>query len=296
MVAARNRKPTKKVCISENCEKQGKEQVLGNFYSSSLTEIFCDGKIPICKTCCLKLFEIKGFEGFQQIMKLINKPIYDELFKGDYGDYIRQVASLPQYKLNTYEDSTLFEEKKTISSLNKTKAIELSQEELKESEDFWGSGRTEEEYIWLNTEFIDYTNRYKTDNSKTMEDYIAEICLTRLDIRNKRNEGKDVDKQVKMLNDLMTAAGIKPVQENSSASAEQDVFGLWIKKLENERPVSDPSPEWADVDGIRKYIQTFLLHPLLRLFGKEKDNPFLEETSKELEKYTVKPPQKEDGE
>ena len=201
---------------------------------------------------------------------------------------------MPQYRKNVYEDSTLFEEKKSVTSINKIKPKNLTEDELKMSEEFWGMGKTEEEYIWLNSEFVDYTSRYKTDNSKTMEDYIAEICLTRLDIRNKRNEGKDVDKQVKMLNELMTAAGIKPVQENAGGSAEQDVFGLWIKKLENERPVSDPAPEWADVDGIRKYIRTFLLHPLLKLFGKDKENPFYDEVKAELDKYTVNPPRKDD--
>ena len=287
-------KATKKICNSVGCDK---EQVMSNFYGTSEKDIFPDGKIPICKTCCNKIIEDRGFEGFQSIMRLINKPIYNELFKGDYGDYIRQVNSLPNYRMNRYEDSSLFEEKKTINTLNKVKPKNLTEDELQQSEEFWGAGMQEDEYIWLNTEFIDYTNRYKTDNSKTMEDYIAEICLTRLDIRNKRNDGKDVDKQVKMLNDLMTAAGIKPIQENQSVSADQDVFGLWIKKLENERPVSDPSPEWADVDGIRKYVITFFLHPLARLFGKHRENPFYEESMAELNKYTVTPENnKEDGE
>lgn len=286
-------KPTKKICSSSKCSKQGKEQIIGNFYSTS-SPFFEDGKIHICKSCCSEILSEKGFEGFQSIMKLIDKPIYTDLFKGDYGDYIRMLNSMPQYKMNNYNDSTQFQEIRDVNTVSKAKPKNLTEDELKMSEEFWGIGKTEEEYIWLNTEFVDYTSRYKSDNSKTLEDYIAEICLTRLDIRNKRNEGKDVDKQVKMLNDLMTAAGIKPVQENASSGAEQDVFGLWIKKLENDRPVSDPAPEWADVDSIRRYIKAFLLHPLLRVFGKDKENPFYDEVKAELDKYTVSPPRKED--
>ena len=96
----------RKVCMSCNETKN-----INNFYSTSNVSIYKDGKIHLCKTCCQDIFEQEHFEGFQKIMKLIDKPIYEDLFKGDYGDYIRQMNSLPNYKLNTYDDSNLFEMK-----------------------------------------------------------------------------------------------------------------------------------------------------------------------------------------
>lgn len=276
--------PTHKTCAG----KCGRNRRVADFYSTTDLDFFPDGKIHICKICVSEILEERGFEGFQSLLRIINKPLYEDLFKGDYKNYMQQINSLKQYKEDTFMDSTLMEEKKTNLSNKAITLTELSPVELKEAQDFWGTGFEENEYIWLTTEYIDYTVRYGIEESKTMEDTIAEICLTRLDIRNRRRDNKDVDKQLTSLDKLMTAAGIKPIQENMAGSSDQDTYGMWIKKLENERPISDPSPEWADVDGIRKYIVTFFLHPWARLFNKHKESPYYMEAMEEIEKNTVR--------
>lgn len=284
-------KPTKKVCSSSKCSKQGKEQIIGNFYSTS-SPFFEDGKINICKSCCSEILSEKGFEGFQSIMKLIDKPIYNELFDGNYGDYIRKVASLPQYKLNTYEDSSLFDEKKSITNTKRPKATSLSEEELNDLIEFFGEGYEEKDYIYLSTEYDDYLNRYEVD-SKSLENLIKEICLTQLDIRKKRAQGDKVDAQQKTLQDLLGSSNLKPVQENASSGvAEAETFGTLIRKFENEHPIPEPHESWKDVDGIGKYVRTFFLGHMARMFGKE--NPYEDEYNEIIGEYTVKPPSKED--
>lgn len=286
MVKTTEKKVAKKVCL-----KCHREQALSNFYNTADIELFSDSKMPICKTCVFKHIDEKGFDGFQSIMRLINKPIYQDLFKGDYKDYIRQVNSLGQWKDVDYNDSDMFKDVKNLEVTKRAKPTELTPDELKDSEDFWTIGYSEAEYIWLNTEYEDYLNRYDVD-SKTLENLIREICLVQLDIRNARSAKRDVKNELKAYNDLLTAANLKPVQETGAQAVDQETFGTFIKKLENERPVSTPDPMWADVDNVGKYIRTFFLGNMAKLFGKE--NKFQTEYEDEMQKYTVKPPREDD--
>lgn len=282
------KKATKKTCCK--CEK---EQPLTNFYNTSYTNVFTDGKVPICKTCAFKNIEEHGFEEFQNLMKLINKPIYNEMFDGQsHGDYIRKVASLPQYRLDSYENSSLFDERKLISTSKKPKATSLSEDELNDLIEFFGEGYEEKDYIYLSSEYEDYLNRYEVD-SKTLENLIKEICLTQLDIRKKRAQGDKVDAQQKTLQDLLGSSNLKPVQENASSGvAEAETFGTLIRKFENEHPIPEPHESWKDVDGIGKYVRTFFLGHMARMFGKE--NPYEAEYNEIIGEYTVKPPSKEE--
>lgn len=273
----KKKKPNRKVCI--NCEKS---LALSSFYASS-SPFFPDGRMHMCRDCSLEIVEKEGFKGFQDLMKIINKPIYDELFKNDPGDYVRQMNSLPQYRGVTYEDSTLFNESRAVEAKTRAKPTELSEEDLRDSEDFWGIGKPESHYIWLNAEFADYLSRYEVD-SKTLEDLITEICLTRLDIRLRRENNQDVDKQIKTLNDLMGSANLKPSQETGNQSVEQETFGTLIRKWEDTRPIQDDT-EWRKHDDIGKYLKTWFTGHLMRMFNIE--NKDEKDYYNEINKYTV---------
>lgn len=284
----KNKSPAKKK-LCTRCEK---DQVIGSYYNTADIDFFPDKKIPVCKNCCTEVIEEKGFEGFQALMRMINKPIYEDLFKGDYGDYIKIVNSMPQYRSVVYEDSSLFQEVKSVIVAKRAKPTELSEEDLRDSEDFWGLGYAEQEYIYLNSEYGDYLNRYEVD-SKTMENLIREICLVQLDIRVARTSKKDVKNELKAYNDLLTAANLKPVQETGAQASEmQSSFGLFIKKLEDERPVSEPDPEWKDVNKIGKYIRTYFFGNMAKMFGKE--NIFQDEYDEEIDIHTVRPPREDE--
>lgn len=273
------------------CSRCEKEQAIPNYYNTSDKNIFPDAKIPICKTCCALVFEEDGFEGFKTIMKLINKPIYEELFKGNYSDYIRIVNSMPQYRGSIFEDSNMFRESKANELINKVKPKQLTEDDFQTAREFWGFGYEETEYIYLNVEYTDYLNRYEVD-TKTLENLIREICLVQLDIRIARAGKSDVKNELKAYNDLLTAANLKPSQESSAESSDQQTYGTWIKKLENDRPISKPDPTWSDVDGIGKYIRTFFLGNMLKAFQKE--NPYEDEYKEEMGKDTVYPHREED--
>lgn len=274
-------KPTRKTCEDCNSSKP-----MGEFYNADKM-FFPSGKMHLCKDCALTRADKYGHEGLLGLLRMLNKPLYQDLYKGDTPDYIRMMNSMPQYRSVGFTDSDTLRDINSITSLKTGNLKELTEEELKESELFWGSGMSENQYVWLNNQWIEYNTRYEVD-SLSMENLLIEICLTRLDIRDRRTKGQDVDKQLKTLNDLMTAANIKPVQETGAHSVEQETFGTLIKKWENERPIPEPDPAWKDVDNIGKYIRTFFLGHMARMFNKE--NPFKDEYDEEIAKYTVTPP------
>lgn len=278
------RKTAKAPTSKKECIRCNKLQVPDNFYNSSDVDFFTDKKIPICKMCCSDIMGERGFEGFQTLMRLINKPILQDLYKGDFYVYIKNINSLPQYRTLTYNDSTMFNEPKALEVFKRSKPTELSESEMIEAEDFWGRGLEETEYIYLNSEYVDFLDRYEVD-SKTLENLIREICLVQLDIRNNRAQKKDVKNELKAYNDLLTAANLKPVQETGADSIDQETYGTFIRRIENERPISEPDPAWADVDGIGKYLRTFFLGHMARMLGKE--NKFQDEYDEVISQYTV---------
>lgn len=276
-------KATRKTIVKKECLKCKVERTLDKFYSTTDTDYYEDSKLPVCKICCQANIEKNGFEGFKTLMRMINKPIYDDMFKGDYFEYIKNVNSLPQFRSTTFESSDLFKENKTLEVTKRAKPKELSPEDLRESEDFWGIGKSERDYIWLNNEFGGYLSKYEVD-SKTLEDLITEICLTRLDIRTRRENNQDVDKQIKTLNELLTAANLKPVQETGAQSVDQESFGTLIKKWEDTRPIQDDS-EWKKHDSIGNYLKVWFTGHLMRMFNIE--NKDEKEYFDEINKYTV---------
>lgn len=279
----------KKAPIRKTCADCKKTMTLTNFYATT-SSLYPDKRLHICRNCSLRIVETEGFKGFQDLMKLINKPIYDGLYKGEAGDYVRQLNSLPQYRENVYEDSDMFKEIKNTST-KKIELKELTEEELESSENFFGLGYTEEELIWLSSEYADWDSKYNID-SKSLETLIKEACLCQLEIRNKRAQKMDVRHDLKTLQDLLGSSNLKPMQESGNLSAEQTSYGVLIKRFEDEHPIPEPSPEWKDVDNIGKYIRTFFLGHMARMFDKK--NEFKEEYDEEMGEHTIKPPR--DGE
>jgi len=286
--ATNTKKPNRKQC--SDCTKS---KAIGEFYNADKI-FFPDGKLHMCKICALLIVEENGHEGFLGLLRMLDKPYLQAIYKGNVKEYITMMNSLMQYKHMGFADSDTFVELKSISSVKKVKLKELTEEELKENEEFFGSGHTEEELIWLTTEYQDWDSRQNID-SKSLENLIKQICLTELLIRNKRAKNQDVKNDLKTLQELMGSSSLKPVQDSGAQALEQESFGTLIKRFENEHPIPVPSKEWEDVDGIRKYMKTFFFGHLAKLLGKEKDNPFKKEYEDYIKNYTVSPPDRGEG-
>ena len=148
---------------------------------------------------------------------------------------------------------------------------------------FWGTTK-KEELEFLENEWYQLTTRFECDSYAT-EMLFQEIAQQRLIIKNKRQQGASVDKELKTLQDLLGSANIKPVQETGANTSEQVTFGTLIKKFENNKPIPEPDEEFKDVDGIMKYISIWFFGHLCKMLGIK--NEFSKMYEEEMAKYRV---------
>ena len=136
---------------------------------------------------------------------------------------------------------------------------------------FWGSGYTAEMYLELEQRRSYWMSRLPdgTEIDIGTEALIRQICPLELDINKYRAAGRDVDKLVANLDKLIGSAGLKPgqkKQEDADAALTNTPLGVWLYRYENKRPLPDVDEELKDVNGIRKYVFTWMGH-LCKMLG-----------------------------
>lgn len=138
--------------------------------------------------------------------------------------------------------------------------------------DFWGEGYTPSMYRKLEKRRQYWMSKFQDGTELDMgtEALIRQICALELDINRDRAEGKSVDKNINTLNNLLGSANLKPTQIKSDSTALNDIpFGVGIGWCEQFHPVPEPSDEFKDVDGIRKYVSVWLFGHLAKMLGKK---------------------------
>lgn len=289
---------TKKKIMCTCC---GSEKSESEFYISKSPFHKATGRLHVCKQCMSDHVNEKDINTIKDVLRMVDKPWILELYKSSseeaqkqgkstFGMYMKNLG-MHQYREKTWLHSdsqqTLEDEIEYVLDTNE----DLTEDDIQNLIKFWGRGFSIDDYLWLQNEYEDWTSRYECD-SKGMETLIQEICLTKLDIKNRRANGEKVDTQLKTLQDLLGSSNLKPVQETGANAAENATFGTLIKKYENEKPIPEPAPEWKDVDGIRKYINVWFLGHLCRMLGIKNDTA--DEYEREIKKYTVEAPEYEE--
>ena len=124
---------------------------------------------------------------------------------------------------------------------------------------------------------------------------IKQICMLEVTINRDTAQGKAIDRTVNSLNALLGSANLKPVQKKKDdsldANTEATPFGVWIRKIENTRPISEPDPELKDVDGIIRYISVWFLGHLCKML--KIDNKYSRLYEEEMAKLRVERPEYE---
>lgn len=136
---------------------------------------------------------------------------------------------------------------------------------------FWGSGYTPEMYQELEQRRQYWMSRFPegTDLDIGTEALIRQICSLELDINRDRAAGKTIDKSVTALNTLLGSANLKPVQkkqEDAELGLNTTPLGVWLYRYENQRPLPEVDEELKDVNGIRRYVFTWMGH-LCKMLG-----------------------------
>lgn len=232
--------------------------------------------------------------------------VYDIVYKGNTShsrvlSYISK-SNLQQFSGRTYDD-TLDEE--TYVGMAGT-PIPYSDGAATEDEiqvpdeviEFWGGGLSPSFYMELDQRW-----RYWRGNDAQYTDVmdvgeravIKQICMLEVTINRDAAQGKPIDRCVNSLNTLLGSANMKPVQKNKDdsldANTEATPFGVWIRKIENTRPIADPDPEFRDVDGIIRYISVWFLGHLCKML--KIDNKYSRLYEEEMSKLRVERPEYE---
>jgi len=161
-------------------------------------------------------------------------------------------------------------------------AEEVTYAPTKEDVRYWGKIPPNDIYF-LKQEFEDWRKRYEL-KEKNMEEIVKQICFKQLRIHRLNEANQNTSKELTDLQNLMTTANLKPVQ-NKGIGTEENCLGNWIKRFENERPIPAPDPVFEDVDGIWKKIRIWFLGHFSKVFNYE--NEYSREYEQEMAKYRV---------
>ena len=199
------------------------------------------------------------------------------------------VASLPQYNNTSYKDSEF-----SIDDIdnNPETNTRIVQKTLKSAKKRFGNNYNNEELMYLETEYQDWTTRYPCEN-KSQELLFKRVCCKELEIDNAQKNGKDTKDLDATLQNLLGSLNIKPNQKTASELTDNLTFGQLIDKWEGEwdggKPIPEPEGEFKDPDKIGLLIDVFFKGHLSKMMGLK--NAFSSTYEKFISKYTVKKPE-----
>lgn len=196
--------------------------------------------------------------------------------------FIVMLKSLPNWVGFSFSDSVFLNEDDDIINLTSKRTPR------KEIIKIFGSGFTSDDYLFLQDQYDDWRSRTQVD-SKSQETYITQICFKQLEIWKAQKAGKDTDKLVKSLNDLMNGANLQPRQNVGNAATDSLTFGQLIEKWELNSPIPEAQGEFADPDNIGKFLRVWFKGSLMRALGL--DGGYSKEYDDYIQQYTVEKPQ-----
>ena len=202
-----------------------------------------------------------------------------------YLQLLTMVKSLDQYKNLRWKDSD-FGPDESLDRINNS-----SRKPRKEIQKLFGSGFSNEDYLYLQDQYDDWCSRTQVD-SKSQQTYVVRICHKLLDIWKAEQRGEDTTKLDDSLNKLMEAAKLQPKQNATNAATDSLTFGELISKWEAERPIPEPDPELVDPSSIRKNLRVWFAGWLGHALGL--NVPVTQEYEEEVAKYSVSRPDEQE--
>ena len=287
------------------CPKCGEFVSRTNFYSSNEYAV---GVFPECKKCILEEVEQRTKKGdkpnetkdsVKRMLQRMNLPYIDELYesscktvadevneknrKSPFLAYLVPIKSLPQYRNKTWADSE-FE----LGVITDEEEIKINTKTIKSAKKRFGSGYSNEDYMFLENEYQDWITRYEC-NQKAQEEVFENLSMIKLLKKKALKDGKptkDLDKQQQ---DWLDTGNLKPKQNTMDALSDAQTFGTLIQKYEETRPLPDIDPELEDVDKIGLYIDSFYRGHMSKMLGLP--NRFSNIYERVMERFTVRQPE-----
>lgn len=267
-------------------------------------------RMTICKECVINLYnEYENKYKNQQValykltsvldvyydLKLVDKVIESKaennLDTNLAQMYLTKVNSLPQYKnknsldnqdhdlilgrLGTNEDGEIIDI-----------AIETLEDEVVTSNMIkrWGEGLSKADYLYLEEKYNELAKVYDTRTPAQRWLYES-IAMSYLEANNARKKG-NLDMYRKLLDSIskmMKDCDITPNSDNLLAEDDNACFGNFIRAIEDEEPIPEPLPFFADIDNFRRYIDEWFVKPLHRVLDLSSDKVVAEVEEEDLE-------------
>lgn len=324
-MASRGNKPLKKkegiaTPTTLHCLHCNEEFDSNEFYDSDSELHGAIGKIPYCRACLDKFYQsyLKKYEtleyqnperkAIERLCMILDIYYKDKIFDAAVKDseskpdatlfalYLRQVK-LYQYRNKNY-DTTIHEKYKAMKdgdsamSVYTEREVEQS-EEIKAATKFFGSGFSDDDYIFLHEQYTDWTTRHECE-TKSQEEVFKQICFTQLELLKATRAKQDTkDLNATFLKQL-EAAKLQPKQNKGETASEAQTFGTLIDKWENTRPIPEIDEDLQDVDKIGLYLDVFFKGHLAKMMGLK--NGLSNLYTKFMKKYTVEKPEYNDNE
>lgn len=268
----------------------------GNFPVSYAALYKGSGYLPVCKGCVEAMYN--GYlaecgdtrQAVRQMCRKLdlywNETLYERVSKKAttrtmMTSYIQATTNIA-YAGKSYDDTLIAEnrlwEKQTeepeqpeevpAPEANDTRDVSMN-DIPNEVIGYWGFGYSPDMYQNLEQRKTYWVNNLPESvmQDPGTEARIRQICTLEIDIQRLSAAGKSADKQIGMLNKLLDSIGLNAAQRESDAALEKTPFGVWIDRLEHERPVKDPDPELSDVDGIIQKISIWFLGHAAKMLG-----------------------------
>jgi len=275
--------------------------------------------VPICKECLTRLYleyvdkykrdieaeqlDISADElyieklALKRICMITNTFYSESMFnlctkdgKDKIIDSFPRVRNLVQYKKNKTYDTTIDDERNKVirdkTIINNTDASDtiISPSII----NFFGVGFTDADYIFLKTEYDDWTARHEC-KTKAQEEIIKDICFNRLQNLKALQKGEDTKDITASFQKLLDAGKLQPKQNSTDTLSDSQTFGTLIDKWENTRPIPEIAEEFRDVDKIGLYLDVFFRGHLAKMMNIK--NGLSNLYSKYMEKYTAHKPE-----
>ena len=183
------RKIEKKICTC--C---GKELQLKEFYKSS-SELYTDGKLPICKECfnerfskLLNLYDGKINDAWKHLCYNLDMFYDEQLYlsccgKDNFvGEYMRLLATKDRRDKTSLNNSV--HDNREMNEIALDDGI-ITEEIV----DFWGEGFSAKEYMRLERKYKKYTKHYPSESLQEQE-IIKNLCELEIMRENCRRNGK----------------------------------------------------------------------------------------------------------
>ena len=321
-MASRGNKPLKKkegitTPTTLHCLCCNGEYSSNDFYDSDSEFHASIGKIPYCKKCLDKFYQyfLNNYETLEypnperktieRICMVLDIYYSDKIFNSAVKEsenktgatlfalYLKH-AKLYQHRNKNY-DTTIhdkFKEMKNGESAMSvyTKEDYKQSDEIKNAIKLFGSGFSNDDYIFLYDQYADWTTRHECE-TKSQEEIFKRICFKQLEIFKATKRGDDTKDLDASLLKMLEAAKLQPKQNRAETVSDTQTFGTLIDKWENTRPIPECDPELKDVDRIGKYIDIFFKGHLSKMMGIK--NVFCKAYDDFMKKYSVQKPEYE---